>query len=118
MKTDRANKAPPPNRRPPFPLGGHAKFGYSFCAPPASPAAVGEPSEAQCRRLPLERDFTPSYPPWEEEDKARFTGRSEQDLGEERKARAEDVPAVQLSLHWSLTGGCFALLIVFVQRTL
>jgi hypothetical protein len=37
-----ANKAPAPNRRPCFPLGGPGSFGYYVCAPPASPAAVGE----------------------------------------------------------------------------
>jgi hypothetical protein len=36
------SKAPAPNRRPRFPLGGLARFGHPFCAPPASPAAVGE----------------------------------------------------------------------------
>ena len=36
------NKAPAPNRRPRFPLGTLAPFGYSVCAPPAFPAAVGE----------------------------------------------------------------------------
>jgi len=39
---DRPNKAPPPNRRPHFPLGIAGEFGYPVCAPPASPAAVGE----------------------------------------------------------------------------
>ncbi len=33
---------PAPNRRPRFPLGALAEFAYSVCAPPASPAAVGE----------------------------------------------------------------------------
>jgi hypothetical protein len=36
------NKAPAPNRRPRFPLGGLACLVYFSCAPPASPAAVGE----------------------------------------------------------------------------
>src|SRR5258705_8588908 len=36
------NKAPAPNRCPRFPLGGSGGFGYGCCAPPASPAAVGE----------------------------------------------------------------------------
>jgi len=36
------NKAPAPNRRERFPLGGLRGFGYLFSAPPASPAAVGE----------------------------------------------------------------------------
>ena len=40
--TRTANKAPPPNRRPRFPLGGLGGFGCPFCAPPAFPAAVGE----------------------------------------------------------------------------
>src|SRR5438445_5217662 len=31
-----------PNRRPRFPLGVRGEFGYSFCAPPACPTAVGE----------------------------------------------------------------------------
>jgi hypothetical protein len=37
-----ANNAPPPNRRPRFPLGDLRGFDYYFCAPPVSPAAVGE----------------------------------------------------------------------------
>jgi hypothetical protein len=37
-----ANKAPAPNRRPRFPLGGLGEFEYLVCAPSASPAAVGE----------------------------------------------------------------------------
>jgi hypothetical protein len=37
-----ANKAPAPNRRPRFPLGAPAPLVYHLCAPPASPAAVGE----------------------------------------------------------------------------
>lgn len=36
------NKAPPPNRRPRFPLGVPVQFDYLFCAPPSSSAAVGE----------------------------------------------------------------------------
>jgi len=36
------NQAPAPNHRPRFPLGGTVSFVYLFCAPPASPAAVGE----------------------------------------------------------------------------
>jgi hypothetical protein len=36
------NHAPAPNRRPRFPLGTLAGFGYMFCAQPSSPAAVGE----------------------------------------------------------------------------
>ena len=36
------NKAPAPNRRPRFPLGARLPFGFPFCAPRASPAAVGE----------------------------------------------------------------------------
>ena len=36
------NHAPAPNRRPPFPLGAPGEFMYHFCAPPSSPAAVGE----------------------------------------------------------------------------
>ena len=36
------NKAPAPNRRPRFPLGGSEEFGYYICAPPSSSAAVGE----------------------------------------------------------------------------
>jgi hypothetical protein len=36
------NKAPSPNRRPRFPLGGLGEFEYHVCAPPASLAAVGE----------------------------------------------------------------------------
>jgi len=37
-----ANKAPAPNRRPRFPLGGTVGFEYLVSAPPAVPAAVGE----------------------------------------------------------------------------
>jgi hypothetical protein len=37
-----ANKAPAPNRRPRFPFETLAQFLYIFCAPPPSPAAVGE----------------------------------------------------------------------------
>jgi len=33
---------PAPNRRPRFPLGALGGFVHLFCAPPASPAAVGE----------------------------------------------------------------------------
>jgi hypothetical protein len=36
------NNAPAPNRRPRFPLGGQEQFEYHICAPPASPAAVGQ----------------------------------------------------------------------------
>ena len=36
------NKAPAPNRRPSFPLGGPGEFEYRICALSASPAAVGE----------------------------------------------------------------------------
>jgi hypothetical protein len=36
------NQAPAPNRRPRFPLGGLPRIVYLVCAPPASPAAVGE----------------------------------------------------------------------------
>ncbi len=37
-----SNKAPAPNRRPRFPLGGFGEFEYPVGARPASPAAVGE----------------------------------------------------------------------------
>jgi hypothetical protein len=37
-----ANKAPAPNRRSRFPFRTLAQFGYPVCAPPSSPAAVGE----------------------------------------------------------------------------
>lgn len=37
-----SNKARAPNRRPRFPLLTLRGLVYSFCAPPASPAAVGE----------------------------------------------------------------------------
>ena len=40
--TSRSNKAPAPSRRPRFPLGSLQEFEYLVCAPPASPAAVGE----------------------------------------------------------------------------
>ena len=36
------NQAPAPNRRPRFPLSGVGEFDDLICAPPASPAAVGE----------------------------------------------------------------------------
>ncbi len=36
------NKAPAPNRRPRFPVGSMGGFVYRVCAPPTSPAAVGE----------------------------------------------------------------------------
>ena len=36
------NQAPSPNRRPRFPLGVLGQFDYFVCAPPASPAAVGD----------------------------------------------------------------------------
>ena len=42
MDDHRANPAPPPNRRPRFPLGSLGEFGYSVRALPASPAAVVE----------------------------------------------------------------------------
>ena len=38
----RLNNAPAPNRRPRFPLGDLEEFEHLVCAPPASPAAVGE----------------------------------------------------------------------------
>src|SRR2546428_9879377 len=37
------NNAAPPNRRPRFPFATARRLGYAECAPPASPAAVGEP---------------------------------------------------------------------------
>ncbi len=40
--TSAPNKAPAPNRRLRFPLGSLGDFEYPPCAPPASPAAVGE----------------------------------------------------------------------------
>jgi len=39
---EESNKAPAPNRRPRFSLGGHGEFDYHVRAPPASSAAVGE----------------------------------------------------------------------------
>jgi len=36
------NQAPVPNRRPRFPLTASVPHEYWFCAPPASPTAVGE----------------------------------------------------------------------------
>jgi len=36
-----ANRAPAPNRRPRFPLGGLGEFEFHVCAPPPSPV-VGE----------------------------------------------------------------------------
>ncbi len=36
------NEAPAPNRRLPFPFTSLNGFDHHFCAPPASPAAVGE----------------------------------------------------------------------------
>src|SRR6266852_5492917 len=41
MKPKEANKALAPSR-PVFPLGGSREFQYRVCAPPVSPAAVGE----------------------------------------------------------------------------
>src|SRR6266404_1960618 len=41
-RSGEANLAPAPNRLPCFPLGSLVWFVYVFCAPPASPAAVGE----------------------------------------------------------------------------
>jgi hypothetical protein len=38
----RLNYAPAPNRRPRFPLEALRQLVYPYCAPPASPAAVGE----------------------------------------------------------------------------
>ena len=38
----KANKTPPPNRRPRFPLGGLWGFEYLVCAQLVSLAAVGE----------------------------------------------------------------------------
>jgi hypothetical protein len=46
----RPNKPPAPNRRPRFPLGSTARFGYPFCAPPAFPAAVGEAQRSPIMR--------------------------------------------------------------------
>ena len=42
---------PAPNRRHRFPLGTLREFAYLFCAPPASPAAVGEAQ--RWPRLPM-----------------------------------------------------------------
>lgn len=42
MRLAGLNKAPAPNRRPRAPLRALAEFAYSVCAPPTSPAAVGE----------------------------------------------------------------------------
>jgi hypothetical protein len=36
------NEAPAPNHRPRFPFAASFRFDYPICAPPASPAAVGE----------------------------------------------------------------------------
>lgn len=47
------NPAPAPNRRPPFPPGALGESDCLVCAPPASPAAVGQ---AQ-RRLALAANF-------------------------------------------------------------
>src|SRR5437762_3321321 len=38
-----------PNRRPRFPLGAFGRFAYPCCAPPASPAAVGEAQRSAMR---------------------------------------------------------------------
>ena len=46
MSYSAPNKAAPPNRRPRFALAALCKFDYSFCAPPSSPAAVGEPQRS------------------------------------------------------------------------
>jgi hypothetical protein len=45
------NKAPAPNRRPRFPLGGLVTFDYLLCAPPSSPEAVGEAQRSAATRL-------------------------------------------------------------------
>jgi len=42
------NKAPAPNRRPRFSLGGLGEFEYLVYAPPSSPAAVGEARRQGC----------------------------------------------------------------------
>ena len=42
MRTMSPNHAPAPNRRPRFPFAGLIPFEHHFCAPPASPAVVGE----------------------------------------------------------------------------
>jgi hypothetical protein len=42
MNTNEPSITLAPNRRPRFPLGGPAEFGYLICAPPSTPAAVGE----------------------------------------------------------------------------
>lgn len=42
MSGSASNKAPAPNRRLRFPLGGSVEFEYLVCAPPAAPAAAGE----------------------------------------------------------------------------
>ena len=41
-KNDEAEQRAAPNRRSRFPLGGLMRFEYCLCAPPATPAAVGE----------------------------------------------------------------------------
>src|SRR5207249_6544389 len=40
---------PAPNRRPHFAFAMSCKFDYPFCAPPASPAAAGEPRRSAAR---------------------------------------------------------------------
>jgi signal peptidase I len=47
------NKAPAPNRRLHSPLGGLGEFEYLVCAPPASPAAVGEAQRSAAMRVPV-----------------------------------------------------------------
>jgi hypothetical protein len=43
MRLTQPNKAASPNRRPRSAFATRTEFVYCFCAPPASPAAVGEP---------------------------------------------------------------------------
>ncbi len=45
-----SNKAPAPNRRPRFPIGGVGEFEYRVCARPATPAAVGESQRSAARK--------------------------------------------------------------------
>ena len=54
----------------------------------ATKVVLGMPCEAECPRVPYVPHLSPRVP-WEDEDKARFSGRSEQELAEGRIALKE-----------------------------
>jgi hypothetical protein len=55
----------------------------------ATKIVFGEPCEPECQRLPYEPTLTTPIPPWEYQEIARVTGRSEQAVAEERLAASE-----------------------------